>query len=302
MVNRTLKKKQTNKSIFNKLRSISYRRMGRGKEASYRMPFVVSLRKLSNFTRKKEAPAPAPAPAQNTASVPISSFKIGKSNTKKKVVLHQESKAWQNICSPNKKVIFTKGKVPAFEYLENINKEGSLGCAMKTFPKYENGKYCCMSEPSSKQENLDFINSLLEAAMNNVSDTAFIRQRTKIYSLLRSRKFLLRNNKLIDTLQVIEPYTSITDWFIQTEERAGKEISKNRPDPIIDDDPIHIRIQDEVARNKIKNKKYMLKLKTLREKKQAWKARLGLWKSRASTLVKKAKSLIHMPMRIVSVK
>jgi len=44
----------------------------------------------------------------------------------------------------------------------------------------------------------------------------------------------------------------------------------------------------------------------MREKKeklsQTRKARLDLWKARASTLIKKAKSLIHMPMRIVSVK
>jgi len=221
-------------------------------------------------------------------------------------VLDPESKAWQNICHPNKKVVFTKGNVPSLEYLDNIDVEGSLGCSMETFPKYENGKYCCMTEPASKQENLDFINSLLEAAMNNVSDTAFIKQRTNIYLLLRSRNWLLRNNKLIDTLEVIEPYTSITDWFRQTEERVGNEITRNRPDISIDDDPNHMRIQDEVARNKIKNKEYMLELKTKREKKEktekAKKARVDLWKSRASTLVNKARTLMNKHMKIVSVK
>ena len=117
---------------------------------------------------------------------------------------------------------------------------------------------------------------------------------------------MLRNKKLIDTLEVIEPYTSITDWFRQTEERAGNEISRNRPDILIDDDPIHMRIQDEVARNRIKNNDYMLELKTNREKKekatQAKKTRLDLWKSRASTLVNKARTLMNKPMKIVSVK
>ena len=291
--------KQTHTYKLRKLRSKSNRRMGRGKESSsYRIPFAMSLPKLSNFTRKKEVPA-----VVEIVSMPVSSLKKGKSRIKKKVVLDPESKAWQNICHPNKKVVFTKGNVPSLEYLDNIDIEGSLGCSMKTFPKYENGKYCCMSEPASKQENLDFINSLLEAAMNNVSDTAFIKQRTNIYLLLRSRNWLLRNNKLIDTLEVIEPYTNITDWFRQTEERVGNEISRIRPDISIDDDPIHMRFQDEVARNKIKNNDYMLELKTLREKKEkAKKTRLGLWKSRASTLVNKARTLMNKPMKIVSVK
>jgi hypothetical protein len=272
--------------------------MGRGKESSYRIPFAMSLPKLSNFTRKKEVPA--------VVEMPVSSLKKGKSRIKKKVVLDPESKAWQNICHPNKKVVFTKGNVPSLEYLDNIDIEGSLGCSMETFPKYENGKYCCLSEPASKQEHLDFINSLLEAAMNNVSDTAFIKQRTNIYLLLRSRNLLLRNKKLIDTLEVIEPYTNISDWFRQTEERVGNEISRSRPDIVIDDDPIHMRIQDEVARNRIKNNDYMLELKTLREKKekapQAKQTRLGLWKSRTSTLVNKARTLMNKPMKIVSVK
>jgi hypothetical protein len=297
VLHRTLKKH----THTHKLRGKSNRRKGRGKESSYRIPFAMSLPKLSNFTRKKEVPA-----ATEKVSVSVSSLKKGKSNITKKVAFDQESKAWQNICHPNKKVIFTKGHVPAFEYLDNINIEGSLGCTIKTFPKYENGKYCCMSEPASKQEHLDFINSLLEAAMNNVSDTAFIKQRTNIYLLLRSRNLLLRNKKLIDTLEVIEPYTSITDWFRQTEERAGNEISRNRPDVLIDDDPIHMRIQDEVARNRIKNNDYMLELKTNREKKekatQAKKTILDLWKSRASTLVNKARTLMNKPLKIVSVK
>jgi hypothetical protein len=174
VLHRTLKKTHTRK-----LRGKSNRRKGRGKESSYRIPFAMSLPKLSNFTRKKEVPT-----ATEKVSMPVSSLKKGKSNITKKVAFDQESKAWQNICHPNKKVIFTKGHVPAFEYLDNINIEGSLGCTMKTFPKYENGKYCCMSEPASKQEHLDFINSLLEAAMNNVSDTAFIKQRTNIYYYL----------------------------------------------------------------------------------------------------------------------
>lgn len=299
VLHKSLKQTHTYKlRKLRKLRGKSKRNMGRGKESSYRIPFAMSLPKLSNFTRKKEVPA--------VVEMPVSSLKKGKSRIKKKVVLDPESKAWQNICHPNKKVVFTKGNVPSLEYLDNIDIEGSLGCSMETFPKYENGKYCCMSEPASKQEHLDFINSLLEAAMNNVSDTAFIKQRTNIYLLLRSRNLLLRNKKLIDTLEVIEPYTNISDWFRQTEERVGNEISRSRPDIVIDDDPVHMRIQDEVARNRIKNNDYMLELKTLREKKekapQAKHTRLGLLKSRASTLVNKARTLMNKPMKTVSVK
>lgn len=291
---------QPNKYVISKPRSKDNRRLGRGKLMSYRVPFTMSLRKSTTSTRKKEVP-----PA-DVVVLPSSSLKKGKTHIKKRVVLHQESKAWQNICSPNKKVVFTKGNVPSFEYLQNINKAGSLGCDINTFPKYENGKYCCMTEPSSKQEQLDFINSLLEAAMNNVSDTAFIKQRSKIFSLLRWRKLLLIDDRLIDNLEVIEPYISITDWFKQTEERAGNEISRNRPVPLVDDDPIHMRIQNEVAQNRIKNQEYTLGLKSMREKKeklaQTRKARLDLWKARATALVNNTRTLLSKHMRTVSVK
>ena len=295
-----MESKQPNKYIISKSRSKNNRRLGRGKLMSYRLPFTMSFRKSTTSTRKKEVPPTIDV-------LPSSSLKKDKkTHIKKKVVFHQESKAWQNICSPNKKVVFTKGKVPSFLYLQNINKAGSLGCDINTFPKYENGKYCCMTEPSSKQEQLDFINSLLEAAMNNVSDTAFIKQRRKIFLLLRWRKLLLNNSRLIDNLKVIEPYKSITDWFIQTEERAGNEISQNRPVPLVDDDPIHMRIQNEVAQNRIKNQEYTLGLTSMREKKeklaQTRKARLDLWKSRATALVNNARTLLSKNMRTVSVK
>lgn len=294
-------RQQPNKYVISKLRSKKNRRQGRGKLMSYRLPFRLSFRKSTTSTRKKEVP-------QSTIDVlPSSSLKKGKkTHIKKKVVLDPESKAWQDICHPNKKVVFTKGSVPSFEYLQYINKAGSLGCDINTFPKYENGKYCCMTEPSSKQEQLDFINSLLEAAMNNVSDTAFIKQRSNILLLLRQRKLLLNDYRLIDNLEVIEPYESITDWFKQTEERAGNEISRNRPDPVVDDDPIHMRIQNEVAQNRKKNQEYTLGLKSMREKKeklaQTRKARLDLWKARATALANNARTLLSKNMRTGSVK
>ena len=292
----------SNKYVFSKLRSKKNRRHGRGKLMSYRLPFRISFRKSTTSTRKKEVPPPSTIDV-----LPPSSLKKGKTSIKKKVVLHPESKAWQDICYPNKKVVFTKGNIPSFEYLQYINKAGSLGCDVNTFPKYENGKYCCMTEPSSEQEQLDFINSLLEAAMNNVSDTAFIKQRSNIVLLLRQRRLLLEDYILNDNLEVIKPYESINDWFKQTEKRAGNEISQNRPVPLVDDDPIHMRNQTEVAQNRIKNQEYTLGLKIMREKKeklaQTRKARLDLWKARATALVRNARTLVGKKnMRTVSVK
>ena len=103
-----MERPHSNKYVISKSRSKNNRRLGRGKLMSYRVPFTMSLRKSTTSTRKKEVPPTIDV-------LPSSALKKGKkTHIKKKVVLHQESKAWQNICSPNKKVVFTKGKVPSF--------------------------------------------------------------------------------------------------------------------------------------------------------------------------------------------
>ena len=69
-----------------------------------------------------------------------------------------ETSVAQKLCVPGPNVTFTPKLLPFTEYLTQINKEGSLGCGPKKFPKYENGKYCCVEQRVSNQEQLDYVN------------------------------------------------------------------------------------------------------------------------------------------------
>ena len=116
--------------------------------------------------------------------------------------------------------------------MTEINKEGTLGCGPKKFPKYENGKYCCVDSRVSNQEQLDYVNTLLEAAIRNVSDTAFSKNKKGLFFLIRTHDYLLNSDKtLVDSLELPEPYTNIMDWYTTTEKRVAQEISSYRPDP-----------------------------------------------------------------------
>lgn len=143
-----------------------------------------------------------------------------------------ETSVAQKICVPGPNVAFTPKMLPFAEYLAKINKEGSLGCGPKKFPKYENGKYCCVDERVSNQEQLDYVNMLLEAAIRNMGDTVFSKNKKGLIFLIRTRDYLLNIDKtLADNLELPEPYTNIIDWYTATEKRVAQEISSYRPDP-----------------------------------------------------------------------
>ena len=143
-----------------------------------------------------------------------------------------ETSVAQKLCVPGPNVAFTPKLLPFAEYLTEINKEGSLGCGPKKFPKYENGKYCCVDERVSNQEQLDYVNMLLEAAIRNVGDTVFSKNKKAILFLIRTHYYLLNTDKtLVDSLELPEPYTNVMDWYTDTEKRVAQEITMYRPDP-----------------------------------------------------------------------
>jgi hypothetical protein len=137
-------------------------------------------------------------------------------------------------CVPGPNVVFKKKALPFSEYLNSVNRKGSLGCGPNKYPKYENGKYCCVDVMSTDQEKLDYINNLLENAMDVTGISSFNQQLRYIDWLLTSRINLLKNYpNLKDNISVPEPFTSVYDWFnqnlrnIKTVSRFGSEAVDN---------------------------------------------------------------------------
>jgi len=173
-----------------------------------------------------------------------------------------ETSVAQKLCVPGPNVVFTPKLLPFTEYLTALNKEGSLGCGPKKFPKYENGKYCCVDSRVSNQEQLDYVNMLLEAAIRNVSDTAFTKNNNGILILIKTHNYLLNSDKtLVDSLELPEPYTNIMDWYTDTKNRVAKEISSYRPDP---EPEIEIKIGGR-KKSKRKSKKSRRKIRKSRK-------------------------------------
>lgn len=145
--------------------------------------------------------------------------------------VHFDEKAEnQKKCHDGPNVIFGKKDLPFFKYLENISSKGSLGCPSDKYPKYTDGKYCCVDEKSTDQEQFDFINYLLEQAEINVGDTAFGKNNNIINFLIKKRKQLItrasfHDNELKDSWE----HGDVDVWFKKRQEEAAK-ISKHRPD------------------------------------------------------------------------
>ena len=139
-------------------------------------------------------------------------------------------------CVPGPNVVFSKRALPISEYLSNVDKVGSLGCGPKKYPKYKNGKYCCVNVKSTDQEKLDYINNLLENAMGVIGITAFNKQKDVIAWLIDYRKFLLEDPNLEDNISVPDLHDlfpkyddknppTVEDWYIKSSIQA-KELSK----------------------------------------------------------------------------
>ena len=173
----------------------------------------------------------------NHSTAPSSSSTLPRKSMK--VTIDSASNAFQDPCFPNQKVKFSKKHVSFIQYLQNVDKSGSLGCPDKTFPNYKNGHYCCLSQISSSQERFDYVNLLLEAAITNVSDGVFNKYEHIISILINYRNYFLRKKLLIDNFDkslISEDesnYPSIVDdWFTATKQRVSNDKSLEKKEPL----------------------------------------------------------------------
>jgi len=107
------------------------------------------------------------------------------------------------------------------QYLENVDKIGSLGCDKTKYPKYQDGKYCCLDSKSTVQEKLDYINRVL-VDFFNITGKDVIRIITKIQYYIETRNELIaelrKQGIKYDYDSVIyellpSSYTSLDDWY-----------------------------------------------------------------------------------------
>lgn len=156
----------------------------------------------------------------------------------KSVLFNEESIKSQKECDPGPNVKFSSRKsLPFYEYLINVSKKGSLGCKDYQYPKYKNGKYCCSLTKTPNQDQLDYINNLLEAAMNNVGVTMFKKNTNTIEFIIERREELFKkDSSLIDNLELPDnpdtglPYLNLKEWF-KDNLLNSMRISSHRPDP-----------------------------------------------------------------------
>ena len=132
---------------------------------------------------------------------------------KEQVTFDEEGINSQKNCVPGPNVKFRKKAVPYVSYIPKMTVPGSLGCNPDQYPKYTNGKYCCESEPSSPQEQLDYVNMLLESAIENVGERSFEKYFKDIEWLNKFRKYLVNkyNNEVVDTLANLDGEIVIDD-------------------------------------------------------------------------------------------
>jgi len=114
---------------------------------------------------------------------------------KEQVTFDEEAINSQKNCVPGPNVKFNKNALPFLAYIPKMNVPGSLGCNPNQYPKYKDGKYCCETEPSTPQEQLDYVNMLLEYSIDNVNESTFKNYSDNISYLNDVRKILLENHK-----------------------------------------------------------------------------------------------------------
>jgi hypothetical protein len=132
----------------------------------------------------------------------------------------------QKKCNPGPNVLFSKKGLPFSEYISSMSQPGTLGCNPDQYPKYTDGKYCCESTMATPQEQLDYVNMLLEYAIENVGETAFKKYSREINWLNSKRDFLLKKykeNNLRDSLIEHFPMTINGEDY----ENLNDYISKN---------------------------------------------------------------------------
>lgn len=133
----------------------------------------------------------------------------------------------QKNCVPGPNVKFRKNALPFSEYISNMSKQGVLGCNSYQYPKYTNGKYCCETEMATPQEQLDYVNMLLENAIENVGETSFKNYSGNITWLKSVRDYLFKKyeeNNLHDTLNELFPMTINGEEYENLDDYISKKM------------------------------------------------------------------------------
>jgi hypothetical protein len=153
---------------------------------------------------------------------------------KKTTRFDEESISEQKGCPPPyKNAKFPNKSIPAFVYLHNWGKEGSAECGPGLYPKFIDGKYCCVEIFSTPQEHLDYINMLLQSCFYNINTTVFSQYSKMVIYLLRKRNEILASDtetELYDNIELPEGYTTIDGWIadMNNESRELKKDDSNR--------------------------------------------------------------------------
>jgi len=88
------------------------------------------------------------------------------------------------------------------------------------YPRWTfDGHYCCDSTPASPQELLDYINDMLDHAIQNTSPAAFQENSTTIASLIMHRKQLFRKYPQLEDDMTMSP-EELDEWFFWMEEES----------------------------------------------------------------------------------
>ena len=173
----------------------------------------------------------------------------------KNVRFDESSITAQKQCIPGPNVQFSKTEIPFSEYLRNLKKPGSLGCNTDQYPKYMDGKYCCDPTMATPQEQLDYVNTLLQSSIENVGETAYRKNEMTIDTLIKWRNILLKNNTgentLVDNLEVPEDYNDIEEYY-RKNLLNSRILDHDREDRKKNNDPDTANNTDW---NKINNKK-----------------------------------------------
>lgn len=147
----------------------------------------------------------------------------------KHVLFNEDEITEQKMCIPGPNVKFDRKQIPFSQYLGNFNIQGSLGCGDK-YPRYRDGKYCCEPEFATEQEMFDYINNLLQRAIENIPIELFNKYDGAIKFLIQYHRNYLGKG-LENKLELPDGFTDINDWYTKTTIAAREYKNPLRPYP-----------------------------------------------------------------------
>jgi len=196
-----------------------------GKPTKYKLSNgeLLDLFKVEKNTSNLKGYVPFIVPKKNISF--SSSMQVHSTNSNSNI----EFDTLQN-CVPGPNVVFPKkGRILA--YLKNYGIKGKFNCGRDKYPKYENGKYCCVSQEPTDQDLLDYINNIIEKAMEVQSGVIFKNTKkqtqTFIIYIIKLRNELLKNPHLVDNLELSSDkdgnqYKSIEEWTQSMDEEVSQ--------------------------------------------------------------------------------